>query len=87
MLLEKINILKSDKKNIENIIQNLKPPIFWKDKPMIISQSTKWNSYKIKEAMRKTYDAELQLKSNSSINKEVIIKNLIVELCSAATAA
>ncbi len=87
MLLEKINILKSDKKNIENIIQNLRPPIFWKDKPMIISQSTKWNSYKIKEAMRKTYDAELQLKSNSSINKEVIIKNLIVELCSTATAA
>tara|TARA_A100001015_G_C15025898_1_gene730489 strand:+ start:1978 stop:2976 length:999 start_codon:yes stop_codon:yes gene_type:complete len=87
MLLEKINILKSDKKNIENIIQNLRPPIFWKDKPMIISQSTKWNSFKIKEAMRKTYDAELQLKSNSSINKEVIIKNLIVELCSTATAA
>jgi len=87
MLLEKINILKENKKNIENIIHNLRPPVFWKDKPMIISQSTKWNSYNIKEAIKKTYEAELQLKSNSSINKEVIIKNLIVELCSTATAA
>ena len=73
--------------NIEEIIQNLRPPIFWKDKPIIIEQARKWNYSKIKMAIKKTYEAELQFKSNGNINKEILIKNLIVELCSTATAA
>ena len=73
--------------NIEEIIQNLRPPIFWKDKPIIIEQARKWNNSKIKMAIKKTYETELQFKSNGNINKEILIKNLIVELCSTATAA
>ena len=37
-------ILKNKKNsNIESIIENIKPPIFWKDKPIIIEQLRKWN--------------------------------------------
>ena len=85
--LNKINdIIKDLKKNsnIESIVANLKPAIFWKDKPIIIEQLKKWNKKKIQEALNKTYNAEIKIKSNSLIDKELIVKNLIVELCSAA---
>ena len=47
--LSKINeVLNSDFSNIEISINNLKPPIFWKDKPNFIAQTKKWNKEKIK---------------------------------------
>jgi len=35
---------KTNTSNLENTINNLKPPIFWKDKPVILSQAKKWNT-------------------------------------------
>ena len=35
------------------IIAKLKPPIFWKDKPIIIEQAKKWNKDKLKLAQKK----------------------------------
>ena len=37
-----------DKSSIENLLTYIKPPIFWKDKPMFVAQSKKWNLNKIK---------------------------------------
>ena len=79
--------LKTNNTNIESIILNLKPPVFWKDKPILVKQLTKWNKEKIKIALKKTYEAELEMKSNSAIRKDIIIKNLIVELCVSANAS
>ncbi len=79
-----IEIEKKKQKNIDMIITNIKPPIFWKDKAVIKEQSKKWNLMKLKKAMNKTYDAEIEIKSNSSIKKDLLIKNLIVELCADA---
>jgi|TARA_B100001094_G_C18163086_1_gene790490 DNA polymerase III subunit delta len=79
--------LKTNNTNIETIILNLKPPVFWKDKPILVKQLTKWNKEKIKIALKKTYEAELEMKSNSAIRKDIIIKNLIVELCASANAS
>ena len=73
--------------NIETIISKLKPPIFWKDKPIIIQQSKKWDKKKIQKALDKIYDAELKIKSNSSIRNDLLVKNLIVDLCYEANAA
>ena len=67
--------------NIEALLSEIKPPIFWKDKPVIIEQSKKWNKEKIRTALNKTFNAEIEIKSNSSVKKELIIKNLIVDLC------
>ncbi len=86
----KLNEIENKKKNnnnIEDIISNIKPPIFWKDKPVIIEQAKKWNKNKISKALKKTYDTELVLKSNASTNKELLIKNLIVDLCTAANSS
>ena len=85
--INKLNEIESMKKNalnIETLIANLKPPIFWKDKPVLIDQSKKWNKDKIKLALKKTYEAEIKIKSNSSIRKDLIIKNLIIDLCTTA---
>ena len=73
--------------NIEALISNLKPPVFWKDKPKLIEQSRKWNKHKIRIALKKTYDTEVEIKSNSLIRKDLLIKNLIIDLCATASSA
>ena len=86
MKLQEIDRLKelNIKSNIEEIISSLKPPIFWKEKPAILKQSKKWNKNKLKMAFNKIYKIELRLKSDSSVNKDLLIKNLIIELCCSA---
>ena len=85
--LNEIEKLKKNNTNIETLIMNLKPPVFWKDKAMLIDQSKKWNKIKIQNALSKTYSAEIKMKSDSSVRKDLIIKNLIVDLCSTANSA
>ena len=85
--LNEIENMKKENSNIESLISNLKPPIFWKDKPMLIEQARKWNKNKIQTALKKTYNAEIEIKSNASIRKDLLIKNLIIELCTTASSA
>mgnify|MGYP006181040875 CR=1 FL=1 len=85
--LNEIESLKKDNYNIETLVSTIKPPVFWKDKPMLIQQSKKWNKKKIQEALKKTYNVEIEIKSNSSIKKDLLIKNLIIDLCVSANAS
>jgi DNA polymerase-3 subunit delta len=77
-----------EKKNndLEKIIDSLKPPIFWKDKPNFVQQAKLWNLNKLNKALNNTYDVELRIKSNSNLNKEIILKKLIVDICNLANA-
>ena len=70
--------------NIENTINNLKPPVFWKDRPNIVAQAKKWKINKIKKIKEKTYDLEICLKSNYQINKDILLKKLILDICDQA---
>ena len=72
--------------NIERKVDNLKPPIFWKDKPIFLIQAKKWNIDKIKEALNKTYKLELKIKTNSSLNHVTLLKKLLVDICNLANA-
>jgi len=72
--------------NLETAINTLKPPIFWKDKPSFIEQSKKWNSDKIKKVLNKTYDLEIKIKSSPTINKNILIKKMLVDICELANA-
>ena len=85
--LNEIENMKKENSNIESIVSNLKPAVFWKDKPMLIEQSKKWDKEKIRLALKKTYNTEIKIKSSSSIKKDLLIKNLIVELCITANSA
>lgn len=80
--LHKLCEIKQDKnKNLEIAINNLKPPIFWKEKDAFIQQAKKWDIIKLRKVLEKTYSVEKEIKSNSIINKKVLMKNLIVEIC------
>ena len=70
--------------NIDKAISEIKPPIFWKDKPFYIAQIKKWNSQKIKNILNSTFDLEVTVKSNSSINHDLLIKKLMVDICNLA---
>ena len=59
----------------------MKPPIFWKDKKNFYLQLKKLNKNKIKTIMGKTYELEIKFKLNSIINKNVLIKKLLVDIC------
>ena len=76
----------NDSKNIEETLNKMKPPIFWKDKPNFIIQAKRWDKKKIKKALRKTYELEIKIKTNSAINKIILIKKLMVDLCNLANA-
>ena len=85
--LNEIENLKKKTQNIETVINKLKPPVFWKDKSMLIEQAKKWNKKKIEQALKKTYSTEIEIKSNSSIKRDLLIKNLLVDLCLIANAS
>ena len=67
-----------------NVIDNLKPPIFWKDKPNLIEQAKKWDKRKVNIMLNKTYEIEKLMKSNASIDKNVLLKKVILDLCALA---
>ena len=70
--------------NLSNAINKMKPPIFWKDKPMFLNQSKKWSAAKIRNIINKSYNLETEIKSNASINKNILIKKLLIDICETA---
>ena len=81
-----LDVNEIDGVNLEMKIDSLRPPVFWKDKKNFIAQAKKWDSVKIKDLIKKTYDIEIILKSNGSINKELLLKKFIVDVCRLANA-
>ena len=70
--------------SVNQALSNLKPPVFWKDKPHVIEQARKWNKNKIKYILKKTFDLEIKFKSNSILNKNIAFKKLLLDICAKA---
>ena len=70
--LVKIYELIDEKNNIEQAVSTSKPPIFWKDKPLVIQQIRSWKQQHLKNLIYKTNDIELLIKKNSSIAKHIL---------------
>jgi len=85
---EKLNEIQKLTKNsdINQILNKIKPPIFWKDKPIITQQIKKWNDKNIIKILDNIYNVEIKTKTESSINKNILIKKLIVDICNLANA-
>tara|TARA_B110000444_G_scaffold257142_1_gene294990 strand:- start:2114 stop:3115 length:1002 start_codon:yes stop_codon:yes gene_type:complete len=83
--LHQILKMNQDDNNYEKILKDLKPPIFWKDKPIIIQQLKKWNKKKIEEIIIKIGETEILMKKNSQLRNDVIIKDLIINLTNKAS--
>ena len=52
-----------------------------------MSQAKIWNKVKLKKIINNTYDVEIQIKSNPSIDKQILIKKLLIDLCELANAS
>ena len=70
--LVKIYELVDEKNNIEQAVSASKPPIFWKDKPLVIQQIRSWKKEHLKDLIYKTNDIELLIKKNSTIAKNIL---------------
>jgi DNA polymerase-3 subunit delta len=70
--LVKIYELIDEKNNIEQAVSASKPPIFWKDKPLVIQQIRSWKQEHLKNLIYKTNDIELLIKKNSTIAKNIL---------------
>lgn len=75
--------LKIDK-NVDLAIENMKPKIFWKDKPIYTRQIQKWNSEKLERAKKDLIDTEIKMKTKLNNYNNTLIKNLLVNLNSIA---
>lgn len=71
-------------KPITQILSDIRPPIFWKDRPNVIEQTKKWNSKKIKNVLGKTFELEVRFKSDAALDKNVAIKKLLIDICNQA---
>jgi DNA polymerase III subunit delta len=75
--LVKIYELIDEKNNIEQAISVCKPPIFWKDKPLVIQQIRSWKKDHLKNLIYKTNEIELLIKKNSPIAKNILADFII----------
>ena len=66
-------------KDIEKIITEHKPPIFWKEKPIIKKQLQIWSLKSIKDIIYKLNDIELKIKKNNTLSL-ILMKNFIFEI-------
>ena len=73
----KIYELVDEKNNIEQAISICKPPIFWKDKPLVIQQIRSWKKEHLKNLIYKTNEIELLIKKNSVLAKNILADFII----------
>jgi len=71
--------------NHEKTLENLKPPIFWKDKAVYLEQLKMWDLQKLSNMAYKIGETEVLLKKNSQVKNEIIIKDLIIVLSELAS--
>ena len=75
--LVKIYDLVDEKNNIEQAISACKPPIFWKDKPLVAQQIRSWKKDGLEQLIYKTNEIELLVKKNSVLAKNILADFII----------
>jgi len=68
----KIHELIDERNSIDQAISSFKPPIFWKDKPLVIQQARSWKKWELKNLIYKSNEIELLIKKNSVIGKNIL---------------
>jgi DNA polymerase-3 subunit delta len=70
--LVRIYELVDEKNNIEQAVSASKPPVFWKDKPLVIQQIKSWKKDHLKNLIYKTNGIELLIKKNSTMARNIL---------------
>ena len=71
-LIEKILLLFKNNNNLTNIIENIKPQIFFKKKEFIIFQCKVWNLKSINIILNRLIDLEVRCKLNHTLEKTLL---------------
>ena len=79
----KIKEQEDSSNSIDNLINNSKPPIFWKEKPVFKKQLSIWNLNDLKEIISSINDTELLCKKNPYISNSIFF-NFFSEICKKA---
>jgi len=79
----KIKESEKDYNNIESLINNSKPSIFWKEKPIIKKQLLIWNYNDLKKIVYEINNIEILCKKNPQISQIIAFK-FFNELCKKA---
>ena len=58
--------------NIEEVMTNYKPPIFWKEKEIVKQQIKIWSYEEIQKLLIKIYNIEMLAKKNPSISMNIV---------------
>ncbi len=69
---------KNNNANLDNLINDYKPPIFWKDKPIVKKQLESWTKQRIKYLIKNINKTEIFLKKNSAISL-MLVFNFVYE--------
>ena len=75
--------IEKDHKNLDNLINSSKPPIFWKEKPMVKKQLKIWKQIDLKTTIYEINDIELLCKKNPQVSK-IIFFNFFSKICTKA---
>ena len=70
--LVKIYELVDEKNNIDQAVSLFKPPVFWKDKPLVTQQIKSWDKNKLKSLIYESNEIEFLIKKNSNIGKNIL---------------
>ncbi len=81
-----IKLLDIHKQNENNndfgiTISKMRPPIFWKDKPVFLKLLKKWDKHSVIEALKYIGQTEEKIKKNSALNNLTMVKNSITNIC------
>ena len=79
-----LNKLLVENNNVDSAMDAMKPKIFWKDKPVFKKQLEIWNPEKLEKAKKIIFQTEIIIKTKLSSLSDILIKKLLIELCSLA---
>ena len=69
--------------NLDALINSSKPPIFWKDKPVVKQQLKIWNLDNLNKMINDINNTELLCKKNPQISNSIFL-NFFSEICKKA---
>ena len=81
-----LNIKKTEKKynDLDGLLNALKPPIFWKEKPIVKKQLNIWKTSDLKNIISEINKAELLCKKNPQVSK-IVFFNFFTRICKKAS--
>ena len=79
-----IKELETNYNNLDSLLNASKPPIFWKEKPMVKKQLTIWSINDLKTIISEINDIEVLCKKNPQISK-IIFFNFFTKICAKAS--